>query len=232
MAIGDKIYIADKQTLDSVKQDTGQLLVGLGSGTTDPYGTPGQQELKFGTLESGYFGFVPSNDLINGNSLAQAIGLSSGTSQNSDAGWFKCSIDGRILFVAKKTLRNSISWDAIQSAGAVFGGARVMIHGKEYMVRLLTGGNYDPATTAGGEWNQIMYKLHKDFSALWGSYDDDDLLTNSSYGDGSYSWCQETSAGKTPNRVTRGSSGVSGFYSNTASNSSANYGWRPVLELL
>ncbi len=52
-------------------------------------GTPGPGYLAAGSMNEGYFGFVSAGQLISGASLAQAIGLSAGTSQFSDAGWLK-----------------------------------------------------------------------------------------------------------------------------------------------
>ena len=198
----------------------------------DPYDTPGPQTLKTGTLDFGYFGFVSAVELITGDALALDIGLSVGTAQFSDAGWFKWAYNQKILFVAKKSFRHSISWDQIHAIGAVFGTKTVSIGGKTYKVRLLTGGNGQPASEGGGEWNMVMYGVHQNYLPPWDYYNDQDLQTHNSYGNGSYSWCQETSSADASNRVYRGNRGVSYFNTNTSSTTNTNYGWRPVLELL
>ncbi len=227
-----EIDLATKSLQMAIKADTEELLtkietVGL---EQDPYNTPGPQTLKIGTLDLGYFGFVTANELITGNALTSEVGITEGTAQFSDAGWFKWAYVKKILFVAKKTFRHSISWDHINSKGAVFGTKTVTIGGKTYKVRLLTGGNGQPASDGGGEWNLIMYGVHQNHTPPWDYYDDQELHTHSTYGDGSYSWCQETSASNTAYRVNRGSTGVTGFSTNTSSITHVFYGWRPCLE--
>jgi len=56
--------------------------------------------------------------------------------------------------VAKKPIRNSISWDAINTAKCVYGGSgdkTIVVDGLTYKVRLLKGGaNKDPAGAYNG----------------------------------------------------------------------------------
>lgn len=87
----------------------------------DIYDTPGNKYLYAGDTEAGFFGFVQASTFITGDALATAIGLSSGTSQNSDAVWIKYIWKGKICFVPLKTHRHSVTWDAIYNAGALFG---------------------------------------------------------------------------------------------------------------
>jgi len=198
----------------------------------DPYGTPGPQIIKVGDLDFGYFGFVSAAELITGNTLASNISLSAGTAQFSDAGWFKWAYNQKILFAAKKSFRHSISWDQIHAIGAVFGTKTVSIGGKTYKARLLTGGNGQPASEGGGEWNMVMYGVHQNYLPPWDYYNDQDLQTHNSYGNGSYSWCQETGSADASFRVYRGFFGVSAFGAYLSSSAGTDYGWRPVLELL
>ena len=113
-------------------------------------GSPGSADLVAGTMESGYFGEVSANDLITGEDLCTEIGLSEGTLQHSDENWLKFANQGKILFIHKKTIRNSVSWDAIASAGAVYGdnssqgNAQITIDGLTYKVRLMKGAGSDP----------------------------------------------------------------------------------------
>jgi len=100
-----------------------------------------------------------------------------GTGQNSTAGWLKFAWQNKILFVAKKPIRNSISWDAINTAKCVYGGAgdkTIVIDGLTYKVRLLKGANKDPAGAYNGaichnsEWNRLMLPIHqKAISKNW-----------------------------------------------------------------
>lgn len=228
-----EIGIADKATLDLIKVDTTELLARMESIVLekDPYGAPGPNELLAGTLDYGYFGTVEADELITGSALASSIGLSQGTAQFDDVGWLKFALDQKILFIACKTFRHTISWDAINAVGAVFGTKTVSIGGKTYKVRLLTGGNSNPASVAGGEWNMLMYAVHQDEWPRWEHFTDRFLHTHNTYGNGSYSWCQETSAFDSTNRVLRGGTGVGSFSTITSSSTLARIGWRPVLEI-
>lgn len=83
---------------------------------------PGEESLNYDEVtHTGYYGVVDSNDLISGDALALAIGLSSGVSINSTSGWLKFKLNDTVLFVAKKPLRSSLTWDSIYAVGAVFG---------------------------------------------------------------------------------------------------------------
>jgi hypothetical protein len=151
------------------------------------------------TTDTGYMGLVTSADLTDGPTLASDIGLSAGTAFNNDAGWLKfyvgpaadCNKDGvaKVLFIAKETIRNNLSWDDIYLAGAVYGtgdngtasastgttatqDAQVTYGSTTYKVRLLTGSATDPAAEAynnqscaddaggGSEWNDLLYRVH------------------------------------------------------------------------
>lgn len=157
--------------------------VGEGAGD-DASGSAGPGVLAAGDPTLGYYGFVPASELITGDALAAAIGLSAGTSQFSDAGWFKYSLDGRTCFGAKRPLRYNLSWQHIYQAGAVYGtgdyglapsggnrtqDAVVRIDGVDYRVRLFRGANVDPIGSVSGydipvshgsEWNRVFYRLH------------------------------------------------------------------------
>jgi hypothetical protein len=217
----------------------------------DLSGSPGSKFLIAGTMEEGFFGEVPASELITGDALASACGISAGTAQFSNEPWLKFAYQGKILFVAKKPFRYSLSWNAINAANAVYGDRTVTIGGLTYKVRLMRGANKDPADAYegsichGSEWNRLMLPIHENAPNNWAypnnvdsptedwgvNYTDEDLLTHYNYGNGSRSWCQEV-AETASLRVRRGGYGVSSSGSITASNSSSGYGWRPVLELL
>ena len=227
----------------------------------DTSGSPGSANLIAGTMQAGFFGEVSASELISGDALANLVGISQGTSQNSTAGWLKFAWKGKILFVAKKAFRNSISWDHINSANAVYGDKSVVIDGLSYKIRLLKGALTDPSEyqnadrgAHGSEWNRLMLPIHQEaIDKSWAypayvegdipvwahglgtgtqnRYADEDLLTKSDYGSGSYSWCQETRKDNTAHRVFRGGyGGVSYSSSNTFSYTSSSNGWRPCLE--
>lgn len=219
-----RIYVATEQKQDKILEKLEMIA------PADPFNTPGPKVLKAGTLQLGYFGHTPASELITGTALASAIGLSAGTAQHSDDGWLKWIKNGKLMYVARKPQRYRISWDSIDARGAVFGTAMVTIDNMIFKVRLLTGGNANPALHGGGEWNEIMYGVHKDQEPRWENYTDADIGVTS--GNGQASWCQETSASNASNRVRRGYTSVSNFSTTTSSGASEFAGWRPVLELL
>lgn len=240
-----------------------------------PLRVPGPATLIAGTMQAGFFGEVSASELIAGDALATQCGISQGTGQNSTAGWLKFAWQNKILFVAKKPIRNSISWDAINTAKCVYGNSgdkQIVIDGLTYKVRLLRGADlkFNPKTpikdqSGGGngyngaicynsEWNRLMLPIHQEaISKNWAypdnvesdipvwahslgngtqsRYTDEDLLTKSDYGSGSYSWCQEM-AESTASRVPRGYYGVSYSYSYTSSITNSLRGWRPCLEFV
>jgi hypothetical protein len=184
-----------------------------------------------GNTTAGFYGFVPASDFITGNDLAAQIGLTAGTSHNSDAGWLKFSSNEKTLYVAMETFRHSISWDHINAVSAVYGNRTVVINGNLYKIRLLTGGNADPASSAGGEWNSLMYGVHMSTNPQWGpGYSNADL--NVGTGNGLRSWTQERHSSSSSYRVVRGDNGVSSFHSDVSSSAYSYDGWRPVLELV
>ena len=138
-------------------------------------GSPGSKFLISGTMEEGFFGEVPASELITGDDLASSVGISQGTSQHSTAGWLKFAWKGNVQFVAKKTIRNSISWDAINTAKCVYGDSgdkTIDIGVLSYNVKLLTAlePSNDPKTVAsansgtvnhGSEWNRLMCQIHE-----------------------------------------------------------------------
>lgn len=149
----------------------------------DISGSPGSPYLLSGTMEEGFFGEVPASELITGDALASECGISQGTSQHSTAGWLKFAYKGEIQFVAKKPIRHSISWDAINTANCVYGDSgdkTVVIGGKTYKVTLMRAlePTNDPKTAASGssgavnhhsEWNRLMCQIHEEaVNGSWG----------------------------------------------------------------
>ncbi len=153
-------------------------------------GGPGARDLISGTRKTGFFGEVPASELITGDALALEVGISNGASQNSTAGWLKFSYKGKILFVAKRPLRHSISWNMINTAKCVYGDSgdkTVTIGGLTYKVRLMRAlePTHDPKTTASAdsgvvnhysEWNRLMCQIHE--QAIEGSWDYPDNIEN------------------------------------------------------
>lgn len=179
--------------------------------------TPGPQAVTNGDSRYGFFGEVAVVDLINGEGLCNHIGLSAGTLQHSDAGWLKFASKYKHLFVFKRNIKHSVSWNHINEAGAIFGEKVIIIGNNVYLIRLLT--------TV--EWDELIQPVHKDgIGPRWGIYNDTDLNIT---GNGGYTWTSTTSGAS---RVLRGSSSVG--YSNTyiPTEARSNSGFRPVLEFL
>lgn len=224
------------------------------SGEDDQTGSPGPKIFIGGNSQAGFYGEVPASDFIFGNELAIMIGLAGGSVQFLDGPWLKFSYLGKVEFVAKKPFRNSISWDSINAANAVFGDRTVEIKGKTYKVRLMKGkteGKQNDSSAGegdinkGSEWNKLMLPIHKNAPSSWAyptnvnsptanwnvGYTDADLHTQSNDGNGTYCWCQEYGVG-TNRRLFRGGLGVSYSVFSQQYYDAVYTGWRPVLELV
>jgi hypothetical protein len=97
--------------------------------------------------------------------------------------------EDRVVFISRKTIRNNLSWNDIYNVGAVYGtgdagtansgsdttqDAQIAVDGNDYIVRLMTGCQGDPASEAynnqqcsddeggGSEWNDLFYRVHTD----------------------------------------------------------------------
>jgi hypothetical protein len=213
----------------------------------DDSGSPGNNMLIAGDMTAGYFGTVLASELWTGTQLSAAVGISQGTIQFDDTPWLKFALDGKILFRPMKAFRHSISWNAINTAGCVFGTKTVTKNGHTYKVRLMKTGlvdpmpGYDGAHLHGSEWNRLMLPIHiqaKDKSwaypnnveanvPYWGiDFTDEDLAVITV--NGRYVWCQET---RLSGRLARGLNGVSYSGSLDPAGTGASRGWAPVLEL-
>lgn len=198
------------------------------------------------------------NGLPTGTSLAKTLGIGNTTPEvliNNDSGWLKFVHNGKIKYIAKKPFMHTVSWDDIAKAEAVYGNRTVRIGSRLFRVSLLSGAEADPSswTTAstatdnkgaGSEWNELVYRVHntvptdgsatyhggKQVGLNWWNFTDADIVVGS--GKGRYTWCKETTAFNTADRVFRGDVSLSGFSNNTSSNPGTGAGWRPCLTLI
>ncbi len=146
------------------------------------------------------------------------------------------------LLVADRMLLTRVSWQDLDEAGYVFG-TTVVIDGKTFRCRLLTGGDTprnDPYQGATGpnEWDMLVGgaasnapkptaadhlvplgpdHLKSTHNHLWNWF-------------GAVSWTAEPVACRTDGRVCRGYHGPTYFYVNTVDHRHEDIGWRPVLE--
>lgn len=204
-----------------------------------------------------FMGEVPSEEFINGNALAVALGISSGVAQNSTAGWLKFfdETDGKIKYIAKRPFRHSINRNQLLAADAITGNRQVVVGGKSYRVRLMKGAFSDPSqnnagidapASHGSEWNRLMYHVCNGTVAdvfaseggnrNWAEYTDIDLGLGATPGPGSFTLCQEIHGANPSFAVCRGYGGVPGTVSyfgyTTFTDNASRMGWRPVLELV
>lgn len=142
-----------------------------------------------------------------------------------------------------------------KSTNAVTQDKKVIIGELTYAARLFRGASNDPTNSYGDsdrdaigpddEWNAIILPLHEHAKLQnwlypayvgttedWGVYlTDKDLITRSTFGSGSYTWCQDVQNLTSWRRVVRGSLGASYLFSNYSWRVYSNHGFRPVLEL-
>lgn len=194
---------------------------------------PGPQVLVAGTMAAGFFGEVTAAELVTEAELNAAVGLGQlGDVLVASPTWLKFAYKNKILYIAKKPLRRGISWAQYNLAGIMFG-KTVNLKGFPFSVRHPLGGNANPATAAGGEWNALMYPIcttRPNGGAVWANYSEADLVVSGTGGVGSATFCQELFSGASPFHVYRGYNSLQYFFHDVAASDYNNYGWRPVLE--
>lgn len=192
-------------------------------------------------------GVTRAVDLIDGQGLATLLGLTSGIPINNSAGWLHFIEDngGLELYIAKKPLRYSIGWEQLQAEA---NGKTVNINGVDYVCRLLTGANADPAADTearGGEWDRYMYNVYNGErraelpggTPVWGNYTAA-MLGIGTYDndttDGVMSLCKE--AMSSVGHVLRGVKwnrtdipNIMGMWYQVSNTPQTYHGWRPVL---
>lgn len=232
----DAGYLSIDEEKKAIRLHDGETLGGyeiVGTRAYEPP-LPGPQVLEAGDTESGFYGEVTGNELISGSDLTTQLGISFGDELNADPDWLKFAYQGQILFIAKRPLRHSFSWSQLTGDDLIYGAegdAQLTIDEVTYRVRLMTGGNGDPSDGAGGEWNALFYPIHVDDpnGQSWGvGYADTDLGIAS--GDGRTTFCQETSAVDSDDRVWRGWDSLEDYGSSVYNGTNNSFGWRPVLE--
>lgn len=203
-----------------------------------------------------FLGEVPATEFITGDVLADKINLTAGLSQNCNIPWLKFLLNHEIIYVPKKSIRNSLSWNDINRVSAVYGrsplDASVTIGGYDYVVSLLNGGNtdyvpmltgWDDVNTHHSEWNKLFYPIHSDVYTKgsnsryvsvpfnqWASYSDIELLMDVGFGRGAHSWTQGTHTKRgVEYKIVRGVYGISSATMCTSTSSTENSGWRPAL---
>ncbi len=152
----------------------------------------------------------------------------------------------RQLFVCDRMILARVSWDDLNAAGYVTG-RTVIIDGRSYICRLLTGGNDFRIKNDGflgaspeNEWDRFVggdttveglpAPIMRDAGRELGEADlasDHNLSWNWI---GAVSWTQEPYLHRATARCCRGYQSARFFYLNTQSHRHEDIGWRPVLE--
>jgi hypothetical protein len=216
------------------------------------YTGPGPDQLIAGTVEAGYFGEVADKDLITTAALSQLVGMNSGTLTANNSTWLKFMHNRKTLFVPKLPARYAVSWDMLYEAGLVYGidgpgpyvGSNgpvnqnkvIVIGGNAFVVRLMKGGDVNPATKPGGEFNDLMLKLWVS-DPTGGNWDNQEAAALGLSGTGGLNWMQESPASNVNAvggfRIFRsGQTQLTDVSASSVSSASGSFGWRPVLELI
>lgn len=178
-----------------------------------------------------FLGEVATADFIAGDALATAMTLTAGTAINTTEPWLKFDDRGKILYIAKKPYRHSITWNNLSTAGVLTGTKTIVIGGKSYYVRTISGGASSPGT--GSEWNTYLYRVHSSepLGTRLANYSNLDLGIDTSQL-GCLTQCRDVSSLNTNNNVVRGNGDITLYNANAKTTGGTTRGWRPILELI
>ena len=238
------------------------------AGGKDPRGTffpdsgPGTKWLKKGDENLGWFGEVNSSELFTAEQVMGAAnfwaGVNASVTYLTGSIWLKFFHKGKVVYIAKRPLKSSVSWIDIYNAGLLYGTRDngknplgVPIYQYIQMVkkegsrtwglkpRLPTGMLTDPypvspdnAQKAGGEWAQLLGRVVNASNGIiaekWDNVGNIGFNSTASY----QSWTQETLSGNNNLGLIRGSSTSDIEVVGAPTKASVTGQWRPVLELL
>lgn len=189
-----------------------------------------------------FLGTVSGNDFITAEALTTEIELSAGTSLETIGDWLHYATETKEFLVAKKPFRYNMTYSELATANAIDGSRLVNINGKQYKLRLLTGGTPVPASSDGGEWNEFIYPIcavRPAGSPVWADYTTADIGLNVTIG-GRSLMSDSVTTGEEYTLV-RGSGSTGTGQTSHLTYYFASYpktfradriGWRPVLELV
>jgi len=201
-----------------------------------PNSGPGAIELIAGDDSVGWLGEVTTGSLITGAALISRLGGGLGTGVNSSSPWLKFVHNGKVLFVASRPYSRQVSWSMLNSKDILTGARTLVIGEHTYKVRVLTGGNANPASVAGGEWDALMYAVSEgrpsEYVGLKAANYSDSALGVGTSSNPIRTICMETMANNAANGLNRGRVGVQWFGGLVKSDDGTLVYWRPVLELV
>lgn len=211
-----------------------------------PNSGPGTQWLIAGDMDAGFFGEVSSGALIGESALSKAVGLNRGIPLEENPGWLKFIYEGKIIYIAKRPLRYSTSWEDLYQAGLVYGTPgpgsapspsdrpayqlRVVTKGEWFLkVRLATGGGKTP-TVVGGEWDNLLLRVSENDPSgkPWAEYTNVDLHIVRAGQPGSQTLVME----RDTTAKSRSYGSITDLRNVTLIDNSTTIGWRPALELI
>lgn len=195
--------------------------------TLRPLGV-GSQVLIHGNKMAGFYGEVTG--IITADELRNMTGVAQGNPlMYGDITWLKFSHNYKTLFVAKKPIQQSISWDYLHEKDLVFG-KMVEIGEYVYLLRLMQGANSSPVDVNNN--TPILYNSEYDKLLVGTMISDLGINENDIFN--TYEFAQEVTSNGINNRVLRLFVSVDEAriaYGDSSLNNS-NTKWRPVLELL
>lgn len=201
---------------------------------------PGPLTLKKGDQQRGYFGEAQSSEFgvfrdgsqigkgLDATTLAAQLNITQGSTMNNTITWHKFYWQSDIWYIASKAIRHSITWVAINAAGAVTGNTPLKLTKGTFYPYLLTGGVYSDSQDIGAGGNNMWDKLLRPLlsGGFWGTNYTDNQLDFRNSGEGYYHWCQETNR---DHKQLRYGSGGAGAFADGAIYTTSTRGWRPAL---
>lgn len=196
-----------------------------------------------------YLGEVSEETIITGADLAAQVGLTGGDPIARASAWLRFRINGKELLIAKKPMRNKITWQILSNAGLLEGSKRIIANdGKTYKVRVPYGAEAnptkwrvaddtadDPAICGVAEYTRMLYGVHESVGKFAKMTDADLGIGAANITSGRMTICVERVGNPTRACVARSNEGLKNFnYPDAAPPGGAelrHYGWRPVLEL-
>lgn len=171
----------------------------------------------------GYLGEWSPDEVIRPSILAEMVGVPNGI--NPDVEWLKFSVEGRIIYVAKRPISKMVSYGSLSGLNLVNGNRIVEVDHEQYKIRLLTAEDSDTS-----DWNRVMYRVSEDdpTGTFWEEFTDAELGINNS-DNGGITLSRSESGGSV---YGRGRYSITSLQSVIKTASSPATGWRPVLELV
>lgn len=208
---------------------------------------PGPGELLAGDYDLGFYGEVSSGDFITFSDLTSEVGVTEGESLPQSELWLKFAYQGKTLFQPYRTIRGSISWEALYQSGLVYGVdgvgrdplpnnepvnqyTTISVQGRVFIVRCMRLGNGNPATELGREMDLLLNINAKDVNnANWGiDYSESWMDFNNTQN----FWGQETPSESPKDRLQVGYNVIDRYGFGRATANFSYRGWRPVLEMV